>query len=165
MSKQVSDIIGPNLYHIKDLRRIRCHLTRSVAITLSNALVGSKLDYNNSLYYGINNQQMQRLQVIQNKLCRIVTRTHYFSSITGPLMSLHWLSVKYRDQFKMGLLTYKIYKNKYPADLQDCVQPYKSVYRTRRSKPARHMLTVPHYNYKQHKSYTHVSNSFIYSAP
>ena len=35
---------------------------------------------------------------------------------------------------------------------------------TRRSKPARHMLSIPH-NYKQHKSFTALSNSFFYSAP
>ena len=65
----------------------------------------------------------------------------------------------------MGLLTYKIYKNIYPAYLEDCVRPYKNVYRTRRSEPARHMLTVPPYNYKQHKSFTQLSNGFFYSSP
>ena len=81
MSKQVSDTIQAFYYHIKDMRRVRRHLTKSVAITLWNALVGSKIDYCNSLYYGITNKQMQRLQVIQNTLCRIVTRTHRFSTV------------------------------------------------------------------------------------
>ena len=136
MSKQVSDTIRVCYYHIKDLRRVRRHLT-SVAITLCNALVGSKIDYCNSLYYGITNKQMQRLQGIQNTLCRIVTRTHCFSSVTGPLMSLHWLPVKYRVQFKVCLMTYKVYKNKYPAYLEDCVQPYRSIYNTRHSERCR----------------------------
>ena len=52
---------------------------------------------------------------VQNTLYPIVTRTHRFSSITGPLVSLHWLPVKFRVQFKLGLITYKVYKNKYPA--------------------------------------------------
>ena len=72
---------------------------------------------------------MQRLQVVQNTLCRIVTRTHRFSSITGPLMSLHWLPVKSRVQFKLGLIAYKVYKNKYPAYLENYLQPYGSIYR------------------------------------
>ena len=83
MSKQVSDVIKGCCYHIRVLHRIRRHLTKSVAITLSNALVGSKIDYCNSLFYGVTDQQMQRLQRIQNTLCRIVTSTHRFSSITG----------------------------------------------------------------------------------
>ena len=165
MSKQVSEVIKGCYYHIRDLRRIRRHLTKSVAITLSNALVGSKIDYCNSLFYGVTAQQMQRLQRIQNTLCRIVTRTHRFSSITGPLSSLHWLPVRYRIQFKINLLTYKVYKTDYPVYLKDCVQPYSSAYNTRRSEPAQHMLNVPYYDYKQHKSFTHLSNSFFYSAP
>ena len=92
MSKQVSNIISSSYYHIKDLRRIRRHPTKSVAITLCNALI--KIYYCNSLYYGIDDEQMQRLQGVQNTLCRNVTRTHRFSSITGPLMSFHWLPVK-----------------------------------------------------------------------
>ena len=48
---------------------------------------------------------------------------------------------------------------------EDCVQPYSSAYNTRRSEPAQHMLNVPYYDYKQHKSFTHLSNSFFYSAP
>ena len=38
-------------------------------------------------------------------------------------------------------------------------------YNTRRSESAQHMLNVPYYDYKQHKSFTHLSNSFFYSAP
>ena len=86
----------------------------SVAITLCNALVGSKIDYCNSLYYEINDKQMQRLQRVQHTLCRNVTRTHHFSSITGPLMSLHWLPVKSCVHF-----SYKVYKKKYPAYLEN----------------------------------------------
>ena len=80
-------------------------------------------------------------------------------------MSLHWLPVKYRVQFKVCLMTYKAYKNKYPAYLEGCVQPYRSIYNTRHSEPTRHMLTVPHYDYKRHKCFKHLSNSYFYSAP
>ena len=46
------------------------------------------------------------------------------------------------------------------AYLEDWVQPKKSIYHTRRSEAA-HMLTVPHYNYKHNKSFTHLSNRFF----
>ena len=107
---------------------------------------------------------MQRLQGVQNTLCRIVTLTHRFSSIARPSMSFHWLPVKSRVQYKLGLITYKVYKNKYPAYLENYVQPYRSIYHTS-IETARHMLSIPHYDYKQHKSFTHLSNSFFYSAP
>ena len=40
------------------------------------------------------------------------------------------------------MLTYKVYKNKYPAYLENYVQPYRSIYHTRRSEPAPHMLVI-----------------------
>ena len=42
---------------------------------------------------------------------------------------------------------------------------YHSIYNTRHSEPTRHMLTIPHYDYKRHKSFKHLSNSYFYSAP
>ena len=104
-------------------------------------------------------------RLLPNTLCRIVTRTHRFSSVTGPFMSLHWLPVKSRVQFKVCLITYKVYKIKYPAYLEDCVEPYKSIYNTRHSEPSHHILTIPHYDYKRHKSFKHPSNSYFCSAP
>ena len=56
--------------------------------------------------------------------------------------------MRYRIQFKINLLTYKVYKTDYPVYLKDCVQPYSSAYNTRRSEPAQHMLNVPYYDYK-----------------
>ena len=47
-----------------------------------------------------------------------------------------------------------MYRTDYPVYLKDCVQPYSSAYSTRRSEPAQHMLNVPYYDYKQHKSFT-----------
>ena len=81
-------------YFIRDIRRVRKHLTLDDSTALANALVSSALDHCNFLL-------------------------HYI-----PIVRL------------IG-----------------------------RSEPARHMLGVPHYNYKQYKSFTHLSNSFFYSAP
>ena len=40
-------------YHMRDLRRIRCHLDLDSAKLLATALASSRLDYCNSLLYGI----------------------------------------------------------------------------------------------------------------
>ena len=62
MSHHILEIARSCHYHMKDLRRIRRFLPRSVAITLANSLVGSKIDYCNSLFHGIKDSQMRRLQ-------------------------------------------------------------------------------------------------------
>ena len=43
-------------YHIRDLRRIRCHIHLSTAKTISNAIISSRLDYCNSLINNIGKQ-------------------------------------------------------------------------------------------------------------
>ena len=47
--KHISNICKSCFYHIRDLRRIRCHLPLSTAKTISNSLITSRLDYCNSL--------------------------------------------------------------------------------------------------------------------
>ena len=80
-----------------------------------------------------------------------MTLTHHFSNIIVFLSSLHRLPERYRIQFEINLLTYKVYKTNYPIYLKDCVQPYRRAYSTRQSEPPQHMLNVPYYYDKQHK--------------
>ena len=39
--------------HVRDLKRLRGHLTHEAALMAANALVGSRLDYCNSLFRGL----------------------------------------------------------------------------------------------------------------
>ena len=49
--------------------RIRKHLDRDTAINVVNAIVGSRIDYCNSLLYGVHNTYVKKLQRVQNSLC------------------------------------------------------------------------------------------------
>ena len=91
-------------YHMRDFRRVRKYPDKNTAIALGNALVSSRLDYCNSLLYGITAKEINRLQRVQNSLCRIITHTSSFAHITPHLKSLHWLPVKYRIDFKINQL-------------------------------------------------------------
>ena len=73
-SQHVSLVCKSCYYHIRDFSRIRRIISRSVAITLANALVSSRLDYCNSLLYSLTKKEMGRLQRVQNTLCRITSR-------------------------------------------------------------------------------------------
>ena len=52
--------------------------------------------------------RISQLQRIQNACARLVCGVKKYSHITPVLFSLHWLPVKYRIQFKILLLIYKI---------------------------------------------------------
>ena len=64
---------------------------------LPNSLVSSKLDYCNSLYSGISQTNLNKLQRIQNSLARVITNTSKYQHITPTLKKLHWLPIKQRS--------------------------------------------------------------------
>ena len=70
-SDQINSVSKFCHFHIRDIRRIR-HL---LPLPLANSLVSSKLDYCNSLYSGISQTNLNKLQRIQNSLARVITNT------------------------------------------------------------------------------------------
>ena len=61
-------------YHIRAIRHIRSALTKNMSQTIACSLVSSRLDYANSLFVGISDLELKRLQRIQNSLARVVMR-------------------------------------------------------------------------------------------
>ena len=72
LRKHISSICQTSFYHIRQLRQIRPSIDINSATILANALVHSKLDYCNSLYYSLPNSSIHRLQLVQNSLARVV---------------------------------------------------------------------------------------------
>ena len=107
-SKQISSISSVCHYHIRDLRRIRHTLDFTTATIIATALVHSRLDYCNSLYYGLPISQIKHLQHIQNGFARAVTRTPKHFHITSVLKSLHRLKVEQRIQYKIISITHNL---------------------------------------------------------
>ncbi len=83
----------------------------------------SRLDYCNSLYYGINQSSMERLQLVQNAAARLLTGTRKFQHITPILTTLQWLPVK----LKSLTLVFKALHNLAPIYLTELLQTHKSV--------------------------------------
>ena len=68
-------------FHIRAICRI-CHLLPlSAAAALANSFVHSKLDYCNSLYFGISQANLNKLQRIQNSLARVVKTLQQFQHV------------------------------------------------------------------------------------
>ena len=64
--QQVSSIVKSTNYYIKALRHIRPLLDTATANTVACSIVGSKLDYCNSLLYGTMQKNVNKLQRVQN---------------------------------------------------------------------------------------------------
>ena len=138
----ISSICRSSFYQIRQLRQIRSSLDRSSAIILANSLVHSKLDYCNSLLYGLPASSTIRLQYVQNSLARVVCKSSRRQAHTSALLkSLHWLPVTQRIKYKIALLTFKTLHHGKPAYLSDLISPYKPS-RNLRSSDA-NLLAVP----------------------
>ena len=107
LTSQVNLVCKSSHFHICDIRRIQNLIPPSVAITLANSLVSSRLDYCNSLYFGMRKQNIQKLQRVQNSLVLAITQTSKYQHITPVLKELHWLPIKQRIEYKISLLTFK----------------------------------------------------------
>ena len=81
-------------------------------------IIRSKVDYCNSILFGLSSSQLQNLHRVQNATARIKIRTGKHDQITPILRELHWLLVKERINFKILLLTFKAYSNISPAYLK-----------------------------------------------
>ena len=98
--RQVSETCKASYFHIRALRHIRPSLTTEACKTIAAAIVGSRLDYCNSLLAGTSVSNLARLQLDQNTLARVVTEKSRFCHITPVLSELHWLRVRYRNKFQ-----------------------------------------------------------------
>ena len=108
---------------------------------LVHAFVTPRLDYCNALLSGCANASLKPLQLVQNAAAHILTRTKRFEHITPVLVSLHWLPIKFRIDFKVRLITFKALNGLAPPYLKDLLHPYIPA-RTLRSQNAG-LLIVP----------------------
>ena len=148
-SNHVSQVIKSTRVHSRDRFRICPLLDLNTSVLLANALVNSRLDYCNSLFLSLTDFELKRLQLVQNSLCRVVTRSSIFSHITPQLKKLHWLPVRYSVKFKIGLNTYKILNQGQPVYLRELIHPYTFSRNTRQSTPKVKFLQTPTFNRSQ----------------
>ena len=63
---------------------------------------------NVTLFVGLLDSQLVRLQRVLNAAARLLSRISMFDSITPYVRdTLHWLPIKERTQFKLAVLAYK----------------------------------------------------------
>ena len=122
--KQVSETCKAYFFHIHALRHIRVSLTTEASKTIAAAIVGSRLDYCNSLLAGTSISNLTRLQRVQNTLARVVAQKPRFCHITPVLSDLHWLPVRHRISFKIATVTFRVLQFQQPSYLASLIPKY-----------------------------------------
>ena len=83
------------LAHIRDLKHLRGYLTRHAARMATNALVGSRLDYCNSLFRSLLDLDLHKLQCLQNTSL-LLGRLSIGCLLTIPYLRLpYWCTNSY----------------------------------------------------------------------
>jgi hypothetical protein len=124
LHKYVGNICKGSYHQIRNIGSIRKYLDTESTKSAVHAHVTSRLDYCNSLLFGISNQLTKKLQRVQNTAARLITRTKKFDHIKPVLQELHWLPIEERIKFKILLLAFKAQHGLAPKYISDLVVPY-----------------------------------------
>ena len=120
----INEICKKAIFAIRSIGRSRRYLPYDELKMLVNSPVISRLDYCNSVLYGIPKYQRDKLQRIQNIAARMITGTRSTDHITPILKNLHWLPVEARINFKILLKTYKILNGQSTSYLEPIIQEH-----------------------------------------
>ena len=89
-----------------------------------HAFVTTRLDYLNSLLYGMPDYIIKRLQRLLNAATRIIRTIGKYDHITDAMKKLHWLPIESRIQYKVLVLVHACVHNTAPPYLSSLLTSY-----------------------------------------
>ena len=132
MNEHITAVCRTSYFHLRNVRTLKPFLSYKALLTVVHAFITSRIDYGNSLLYGISDHNLNRLQRVQNSAARIVTNTSKYDHITPVLYKLHWLPVRYRIHYKIILTTFKAIHGLSPSYITELIR-IKDYHRSLRS--------------------------------
>ena len=123
----VTNIYKTSCFHLRAVRKIRQFLDTDSTILLLHAFVISRLNYCNSLLFGVPDF------LIQNSAARLFFCAREHDHVTPLLINFHWLPIQYRIQFKIRLMTFKVLCGEAPSYLSDLIRMFRLVLYARRT--------------------------------
>lgn len=157
MAAHVNSICKAAYHQIRVIGHLRPYISQDTARTLVRSLVISRIDYCNTLLYGLPNTMIMKLQKIQNCAARMIFRLRKRSHITPCMITLHWLPVKARIEFKILTLAFNCLKGDGPAYLKCLLEQYI---------PERSLRSMDKYTLKERSTRTKIGErAFSVAAP
>ena len=85
-----------------------------------HAFVSSRLDYCNSMLFGINESLLDKLQSVLRAAARLVQQKKKFDSISTDIRDkLHWLPIRQRIEFEICVLVHRCLQGTAPDYLAE----------------------------------------------
>ena len=121
---QVNALCQTLSFHLKQIYSLKKFLSDSSLRTVISAKFTSRLDYCNSMLYGVPAYDISRLQRLQNSAARLIYSVDRRQHITPVLKELHWLPVEARVKFKVAVLVCKAINRRSPAYIKELIKIY-----------------------------------------
>ena len=156
LSPQILSVTKSCYFHLRRIKQLLPFLDDPTLQLLVSSLVLSRIDYCNSLYFGLPDTTLSPLTKAFNSAARLVARSPKFSSISPFLILLHWLPLRYRVMFKICVIMFKIHNSISPIYLNNLIK-----------KPLKLGLRSSSFNRSFRFSVKHsfAKRSFSYSGP
>lgn len=159
MNNAISQLRKACFLELRKISHLRSLISAKAAKQLVHSLVLSKVDYCNALLYNISDENVKKLQQIQNHAARLILKRSKLESVTPLLKELHWLPVKQRIEYKLYTIIYQCLNDAdYPVYLSELVVPHA---------PTRHLRSANNLTLSQPRTRLcrYGDRSFRYSAP
>ena len=143
LCKRVSSGLGA-------LKQASQFVPRNTLLTIYNALVKPLFDYCDAVWGNLNKSLTVRLQKLQNRAARIITRKGYDERSADIRKELGWDDLETSRKKHLAILMYKIMNNKAPGYPIDLFQ--KSSSRNYSLRESENRLLLPKYNTEFAKS-------------
>ena len=121
ISKNVSSSIGA-------LKRVRPFVSMHTAVEIYKGLIEPHFDYCSAVWDGLSQQLSDKLQKLQNRAARVITKSSYDASSRQLLNFLGWDNLSIRRAKQKANLMYKCTNNLAPAYLCNLFAPRISNY-------------------------------------
>ena len=116
------------------LKRVRSFITTKTAVQIYQALMQPHFDYCCSVWDNLGETLSNKMQKLQNRAARVITRSPYDASANPLLDSLHLDNLSLRRKKIKAKIMFKILKGDAPAYLQNLFSARGTGYDLRNSK-------------------------------
>ena len=127
---QVNKVVKASYMFIKKLHQVKGFLSEDQLKQLVCSYILQRLDYCNSLYYGMNSDLISKLQRVQHCAARLISKDRIASvNLDQKMIDLHWLKVRHRILYKQLVIVHNCLHQKAPEEIM-CMFRYAESIRT-----------------------------------
>jgi len=139
LDAHAKNIVRGCFYQLRQLRVVQRSLPQEARRALAASFIASRLDYCNSVFYGVSKSTIHRLQVCMNAAARLVVGLGKYEHVTPVLRDiLHWLPVTQRINYKIAVLAFDCVRGNCPAYFRGVCTPLAAISGRSRLRAAGH---------------------------